>query len=75
MFIGLGAGFTLVINSSLSTFSTSGDVESIVTIPAGVRKLIAGAIFPLGLILVVLNGSELFTGNVMYLTAAGQYLQ
>ena len=36
--------------------------------PAGLCKFVFGAVFPVGLILVVLAGSELFTGNVMYMT-------
>jgi formate transporter len=35
--------------------------------PPGVVKLLFGAVFPVGLILVVIAGSELFTGNVMYM--------
>ena len=36
--------------------------------PVGLSKFVFGAVFPVGLILVVLAGSELFTGNVMYMT-------
>lgn len=36
--------------------------------PVGLCKFVFGAVFPVGLILVVLAGSELFTGNVMYMT-------
>jgi len=35
--------------------------------PIGLQKLIFGAVFPVGLILVVIAGSELFTGNCMYM--------
>ncbi|AEG19103.1 formate/nitrite transporter family protein [Methanobacterium paludis] len=35
--------------------------------PPGLVKLIFGAVFPVGLILVVIAGSELFTGNIMYM--------
>ncbi len=34
----------------------------------GLGKFIFGAVFPVGLIIVVLAGSELFTGNVMFMT-------
>ena len=33
-------------------------------------KLVAGAMFPLGLIVIFMTGSELFTGNTMYMAAA-----
>jgi len=36
--------------------------------PAGLEKFVFGAVFPVGLIIVVLAGSELFTGNVMFMT-------
>ncbi len=51
-FIGLGAEFfTLVIHdSSLST---------------GLTSLVGGAVFSLGLILIILAGAELFTGNTL----------
>lgn len=35
----------------------------------GVAKLVTGAIFPIGLIMVVLLGTELFTGNALMVTA------
>ncbi len=35
--------------------------------PPGIVKLLFGAVFPVGLILVVIAGSELFTGNCMYM--------
>ena len=35
--------------------------------PLGLSKFVFGVVFPVGLILVVIAGSELFTGNVMYM--------
>ncbi len=37
-------------------------------LPAGARPLVNGAVFGLGLVLVVFAGAELFTGHVMYMT-------
>jgi nitrite transporter len=37
-------------------------------LPAGVRPLVQGSVFGVGLILVVLAGAEMFTGHVMYET-------
>ena len=37
---------------------------------AGVQRLITGAVFPIGLIMIVLLGAELFTGNALMVTAA-----
>lgn len=51
-FIGLGAEFfTLVIHDS--------------NLAVGLTKLIGGVVFSLGLILIVLAGAELFTGNTL----------
>jgi len=36
--------------------------------PPGLVKLFFGGVFPVGLMLVIIAGSELFTGNVMYMT-------
>jgi formate transporter FocA len=52
-FIGLGAVFS-------TTVSTGGAV-----LPYGVNKLLTGLSFCLGLILVIVGGAELFTGNAL----------
>ena len=36
--------------------------------PVGLEKFVFGAVFPVGLMIVVIAGSELFTGNVMFMT-------
>lgn len=51
IFIGLGGMISGIASHSGENFGTA--------------KFIAGAIFPVGLIMVVMSGSELFTGNVM----------
>lgn len=53
MFIGLGGMISGIASHSVENY--------------GASKFIAGAIFPLGLMLVVFCGTELFTGNVMML--------
>lgn len=52
-FIGLGAIFS-------TTVTTSGSV-----LPYGINRLLAGLSFCLGLILVIVGGAELFTGNTL----------
>ena len=37
-------------------------------LPAGVRPLVTGSVFGIGLLLVIFAGAELFTGGVMYAT-------
>lgn len=55
-FIALGANFSTVVTAS------SG-------LDAGVSRLLAGVVFSLGLILVVVSGAELFTGNTLIVMA------
>lgn len=57
-FIGLGAMFATVVTSG-----TSG------VVPYGVTRLLSGIVFSLGLILVVVAGAELFTGNNLIVMA------
>jgi formate transporter FocA len=57
-FIGLGAIFSTTVVAGAS-----------VMIPYGVTRLLAGLAFSLGLILVVVGGAELFTGNNLIVMA------
>lgn len=59
MFIGFGAGLVIAIVGALDS-----------TVSLGFKKLVAGVIFPVCLILIVISGAELFTGNVMYMLTA-----
>ena len=49
-FIGLGALFNVIVQSDAS-------------IPVGLRRVLGGVVFSLGLFLVLVAGAELFTGN------------
>jgi formate/nitrite transporter FocA (FNT family) len=53
-FIALGAIFSTTVSAG-----TAGNL------PFGVARLLAGLVFCLGLILVVVGGAELFTGNTL----------
>jgi formate/nitrite transporter len=55
-FIGLGALFSLVVTCDS-------------TLPFGLLRVLGGAVFSLGLVLVVLAGAELFTGNNLLVMA------
>jgi len=59
-FIGLGAMFATTVLAG-----TDG------VLPFGISRLIAGLVFCLGLILVVVGGAELFTGNTLMVMALG----
>src|SRR5512136_1080410 len=56
-FIGVGAIFCTTVLAGTST------------LPYGVQRLLGGLVFTLGLILVVVGGSELFTGNNLVIMA------
>jgi formate transporter FocA len=56
-FIAMGAVFATTVSAGSST------------LPYGVARLLAGTTFTLGLILVVVSGSELFTGNNLIIIA------
>ena len=58
------AGAFIAFGAVFSTLVTSGS-----TLPYGVTKLLGGLAFSLGLILVVVGGAELFTGNNLLIMA------
>lgn len=64
-FIGLGAMFaTVAFSGTLPSGSAGG-----AALPYGVTRLLGGLVFSLGLILVIVGGAELFTGNVLIVMA------
>jgi len=60
MLAGVYIGFGAIAATTVTSFTG---------IPSGIAKLLAGVVFCVGLILVLIPGSELFTGNI--LMAAG----
>jgi formate/nitrite transporter len=69
-FISFGAIFaTTVMAGSVVITSPNGAVTSYAALPYGVVRLLAALVFSVGLILVVIGGAELFTGNNMIVMA------
>ena len=76
--LGLACGLTIIIAGALDVSITGTSVAAGVTstvtytakCPTGLKKLLAAAVFPLGLIVIIFCGAELFTGNVMYMSCA-----
>lgn len=69
-FIALGAIFaTTVIAGSVAINTPDGTTAFVTALPYGVTRLLAGIVFSLGLILVVVGGAELFTGNNLIVMA------
>ena len=69
-FIALGAIFATTVSAGGMAITTaSGDVAFNTSLPFGVTRLLSGLVFSLGLILVVVGGAELFTGNNLIVMA------
>jgi len=63
-FIGIGAIFATTVSAgSMAVKDAAGAAAFSTALPYGVTRLLAGLAFTVGLILVVVGGSELFTGN------------
>lgn len=60
---GFMAGAYIAIGGALATVCSTG-VSA--TLGAGIAKLVLGSVFPVGLIIIVLTGAELFTGDAMF---------
>ncbi len=67
--LGLLAGVYIAMGGLLSTMAAAG-VGGIAETNPVIPKLLSGITFPVGLMLVILVGAELFTGNAAYLMPA-----
>ena len=69
-FIALGAIFATTVSAAgMSVTASDGSVAYNTALPYGIVRLLAGLVFSLGLILVVVGGAELFTGNNLIIMA------
>lgn len=69
-FISLGAIFATTVSAgSMPVTTADGAVAYTTGLPFGVTRLLSGLVFCLGLILVVVGGAELFTGNNLIVMA------
>lgn len=69
-FIALGAIFSTTVTSGTMNVTDAAGLTAFSTgLPYGIVRLIAGLAFSLGLILVVVAGAELFTGNNLIVMA------
>ena len=69
-FISFGAIVATTVSAGGVSISTAaGESVFSATLPYGVTKLLAGLAFSVGLILVIVGGAELFTGNNMIVMA------
>ncbi len=69
-FIALGAIFATTVSAgSIAVKDAAGATTFSTGLPWGITRLLMGLVFSLGLILVVVAGSELFTGNNLIMMA------
>jgi formate transporter len=69
-FVSFGAIFaTTVTAGAISAVTADGATSLSAALPYGVVRLLSGLAFTLGLILVIIGGAELFTGNTMIVMA------
>ena len=69
-FIALGALFATTVGAgSMAVVTPEGEAAFSAGLPYGVTRLLSGLVFSLGLILVVVGGAELFTGNNLIVMA------
>jgi formate transporter len=69
-FIAFGAVFATSVGAGTIAITTAGGAAVYSTaLPYGIVRLLTGVVFSLGLILVVVGGAELFTGNNLIVMA------
>ncbi len=69
IFIALGAIFATTVTAPTMSANPAGGAPLATYLPFGISKLLGGFTFCLGLILVVVAGAELFTGNNLIIMA------
>jgi formate transporter len=68
-FISFGAIFATTVGAGAINISQAGGAAGQATLPYGLVRLLMGLTFSLGLLMVVIAGAELFTGNNMIVMA------
>ena len=68
-FISFGAIFATTVSAGNILIAANVSSTASAVLPYGVMRLLAGLVFSLGLIMVVVGGAELFTGNNMIVMA------
>jgi len=66
-FIAMGANYATTVWAGLGKIVVSAgkDVAFTTSIPYGIQRLLGGLVFATGLIMVIVGGAELFTGNCL----------
>ena len=71
-YVGMGAHCSLRVALALDStvYNEAGEVLEVRKTSTGVKNMMIGTIFPLGLMMIIFNGAELFTGNTMAMIPA-----
>jgi len=66
-FIAMGANYATTVWAGLGKISISAGKEAafVTAVPYGIQRLLGGIVFATGLIMVIVGGAELFTGNCL----------
>ena len=67
--LGMSSGFFLSFGGFLM-YVVGGTIPGVADSNPGLKKLLQGLVFPVGLLLVIINGAELYTGNTATLACA-----
>ena len=69
-FISFGALFATTVSAGTISIGPAGDAAAMsAALPYGITRLLVGLVFSVGLIMVVVGGAELFTGNTLLVMA------
>ena len=69
-FISFGAIFATTVSAGSITIGSASDTAAMsAALPYGITRLLVGLVFSIGLIMVVVGGAELFTGNTLLVMA------
>jgi formate/nitrite transporter len=68
-FISFGAIFATTVSAGTMAISAGDGAVMSAALPYGVTRLLVGLVFSIGLIMVVVGGAELFTGNTLLVMA------
>jgi formate transporter len=69
-FISFGAIFATTVSAGTIAIGPAGDTAAMsAALPYGIVRLLVGLVFSIGLIMVVVGGAELFTGNTLLVMA------
>src|SRR3954447_14291654 len=68
-FVSFGALFATTVSAGSSLIAGSGGLAASASVPYGITRLLVGLVFSSGLMMIIIAGAELFTGNNLIVMA------